>query len=63
MRTHRSKLWITMPKKKAKKTNPRGPKPDVLVIDKNWKEAVRKSFEKKPPPDGWPKPDRVTKSS
>jgi hypothetical protein len=52
-----------MPKKKAKETKPRGPKPDILVIDKNWKEAVRKSFEKKPPPGGWPKPDRVTKSS
>jgi hypothetical protein len=52
-----------MPKKKTKIPKPRGPKPDTLVIKGNWKEAIKKSFEKKPPPSGWPKPDKVTKSN
>ena len=35
----------------------RGPKPDILKIEgMDWKEAVKKSFEKKKPPEGWPKP-------
>jgi hypothetical protein len=34
----------------------RGPKPDILKIEGvNWKEAIKKSFEKKKPPEGWPK--------
>jgi hypothetical protein len=37
-----------MAKKKAKKAKIRGPKPDTLVIEGNWKEAVRKSFKKQP---------------
>ena len=46
-----------MAKKKRKKAKTRGPKPDTLVIQGNWREAVRKSFKKKPPVGGWPKPD------
>jgi hypothetical protein len=33
----------------------RGPVPDVLKIDGNWKDAVKKSLAKKKPAAGWPK--------
>ncbi len=32
-----------------------GPKPDMLKIDADWKEAISRSFEKKKPREGWPK--------
>lgn len=32
-----------------------GPKPDLLKIEGDWEEAVKKSLEKKKPEDGWPK--------
>jgi hypothetical protein len=41
--------------KKAKKTATPGPQADRLKIDCNWKDAVKKSFEKKKPAEGWPK--------
>jgi hypothetical protein len=49
-----------MPKKPAKpaakKAKPKpGPKPEVLQIDGNWKDAVRRSFQAKKPAGGWPK--------
>ena len=31
-----------------------GPKPELLKIKGNWKEAITKSFEKKKPAKGWP---------
>ncbi|MDB5329285.1 MAG: hypothetical protein JWP03_436 [Phycisphaerales bacterium] len=31
------------------------PKPDTLRIKGDWQAAVKKSFAKKKPPDGWPK--------
>jgi hypothetical protein len=48
-------------KKKAKKKSadrPKsapGPKPDVLKIRGNWKDAVRQSLQKKKPAEGWPR--------
>jgi predicted nucleic acid-binding protein len=33
----------------------RGPKPDVLKIEGDWREAIKKSLKKKKPPEGWPK--------
>jgi hypothetical protein len=45
-------------KKKAKskkKAASRGPKPEVLRLEGNWKDAVKKSLAKKKPPEGWPK--------
>jgi hypothetical protein len=42
------------PKKPAKVK--RGPKPDILKLDGNWKDLIKKSFLKKRPKDGWPKP-------
>jgi hypothetical protein len=45
--------------KKTKKAPPPktapGPKPDLLKIPGNWQDAIKKSFGKKKPPEGWPK--------
>jgi len=40
-------------KKNQKKTP--GPKPEVLKINDNWQDAVKKSLEVKRPANGWPK--------
>lgn len=32
-----------------------GPKPDTVRIEEDWKEAVKKSLQKKKPKEGWPK--------
>jgi len=40
--------------KKKPRTTP-GPKPDVLKLLGNWKDAIKKSLEKKKPAEGWPK--------
>jgi hypothetical protein len=32
-----------------------GPKPEVLKLEGNWKDAIKKSLEKKKPAEGWPK--------
>jgi len=43
-------------KKGDKKTRkPPGPKPEVLKIEGNWKDAMRKLISRKRPADGWPK--------
>jgi hypothetical protein len=42
------------PAKKQKPTQP-GPKPDLLKVDMNWQDAIKKSLEKKKPAEGWPK--------
>ena len=42
---HTEALWKRQAKTKAK----RGPKPDVLKLEGNWKDAVKKSLKKKPP--------------
>jgi len=44
-----------MKSKSKKKAAKRGPKPDVLKVEGNWKDAVKKSLAKKKPPGGWPK--------
>jgi len=44
--------------KNKKRPKPRakpGPKPDVLKIDMNWREAAKKVMMKRKPPEGWPK--------
>ena len=46
--------WLMSKKKAAPKVTP-GPKPDLLKIERNWKNAVKQSFEKKKPESGWPK--------
>jgi hypothetical protein len=40
---------------KKVKATPSGPPPDRLKIKGDWKAAVKKSFQKKKPPTGWPK--------
>jgi hypothetical protein len=32
-----------------------GPKPDRLKIKRSWQRAIKQSFAKKKPPEGWPK--------
>jgi hypothetical protein len=41
--------------KKAQKPAKRGPKADVLKLEGNWRDAVKKSLAKKKPAEGWPK--------
>lgn len=41
--------------KRAKPAKIRGPEPDRLKLEGNWKEAVKKSLSKKKPATGWPK--------
>ena len=45
-----------MAKKPAKKKAKRGPKPEVLKLEGDWRENIRKSFQAKKPASGWPKP-------
>jgi hypothetical protein len=40
---------------RGKSAGPRGPKPEVLKINGDWQDAVKKSLEKKKPATGWPK--------
>jgi hypothetical protein len=44
-----------MPKTTKKTPIKRGPKPDMLKIEGDWKDAVKKSLAKKKPAEGWPK--------
>lgn len=42
--------------KKAKKARTkRGPKPDLLKLEGDWTDAVKKTLTKKKPVGGWPK--------
>jgi hypothetical protein len=43
-----------MPQKKPAKKKP-GRKPEVLKLEGDWRDAMKKSLEKKKPPGGWPK--------
>jgi hypothetical protein len=42
---------------KKKKQKP-GPKEERLIIPGKWREAVKKSFDKEKPTEGWPVPQR-----
>jgi hypothetical protein len=42
-------------KNKIKKNKTPGPKPEVVQIDGDWREAVKKSLAVKKPANGWPK--------
>jgi hypothetical protein len=44
-----------MPKPVKKTLEKRGPKPELLKVDGDWKNAVKKSLAKKKPVTGWPK--------
>jgi hypothetical protein len=41
--------------KTAKPKSAPGPKPDVLKLKGKWQDAVKKSLQKKKPPEGWQK--------
>jgi hypothetical protein len=43
------------PKVPEKPAQTPGPKPEILKIDGNWQDAVKKSLSKKKPANGWPK--------
>ena len=45
-------------KRQASGGAPPGPPPDVLKLEGDWREAVRRSVEKKKPARGWPKPPK-----
>jgi hypothetical protein len=45
----------SVPKRPRKPKSAPGPKPDLLKIRGNWKDAVKQSLQKKKPPEGWPK--------
>ena len=51
MNDRRKKSKDTM---RQDKTTP-GPKPELLKVKGNWKQAIKKSLAKKKPPEGWPK--------
>jgi hypothetical protein len=44
-----------MAKKPSKKKAKPGPKEEVLKLQGDWQENIRKSFKAKKPPGGWPK--------
>jgi hypothetical protein len=44
-----------MPKKTPPAPLKRGPEPEMLKIDGDWKDAVKTSLTKKKPAAGWPK--------
>lgn len=39
---------------KPKPKAPPGPKPETLKIKGDWKQAIKQSFTKKKPANGWP---------
>jgi hypothetical protein len=44
-----------MPKETQPEPLKRGPKPDLLKIEGDWGDAVKKTLGKKKPAAGWPK--------
>jgi len=45
----------TKPKKRQRKPKETpGPKPDMLKIEGDWRDAVKQSLKKKKPAQGWP---------
>jgi hypothetical protein len=49
-----AKLPVQM-KAAKKKPQKRGTKPEMLKLNGNWQAAIKKSFQKKRPANGWPK--------
>jgi hypothetical protein len=45
---------MARPKKPIKPATP-GPKPEILKLEGNWKDSIKKSLEKKKPAEGWPR--------
>ena len=49
-------------RKGAKPRKLPGPAPEVLKIEGDWKDAMRKLISKKRPEGGWPKPEKQEKA-
>jgi hypothetical protein len=47
-----------MKKSQNKSRKPPGPTPEVLKIEGDWKDAMRKLISKKRPEGGWPKQEK-----
>lgn len=41
--------------KRKRAPQKRGPKPKILKLEGNWKDAIKESLRKQRPPGGWPK--------
>jgi len=61
-RTDRRMVQVEMPKRTKKSRKPSGPQPEILKIEGNWKDAMRKLISKKRPEGGWPKPEEKKKA-
>ncbi len=48
-----------METKQKKSRKPPGPAPEILKIEGDWKDAMRKLISKKRPVGGWPKPEKT----
>jgi hypothetical protein len=55
IRTKRTRREDMRFRPSKKKSGTPGPKPEVLRIDDDWKDAVRQSLLKRRPPERWPK--------
>ncbi|HEV8445691.1 MAG TPA: hypothetical protein VGQ44_02680 [Gemmatimonadaceae bacterium] len=52
-----------MPKKPKRAPKKRGPKADMLVIDRNWKDAVSDAMKRGKPPAEEAKPPKKKRAS
>jgi hypothetical protein len=52
---------VAMKKTRNKSRKPPGPQPEVLKIEGDWKDAMRKLISKKRPVSGWPKLEKTKK--
>jgi len=53
---HVRKRTVTRKSKRDSQTpQTPGPKPDMLKIEGDWQDAIRKSLQKNKPAQGWPK--------
>ena len=48
--------------KKSQELIKRGPVPETLKIEGDWKKAVKGALKKKRPDTGWPKPEKPSSS-
>jgi hypothetical protein len=49
---------MTKPSKPKQPRKKPGPPEERLVIEGDWKDAVKKALKKRKPPEGWPKSDK-----
>jgi hypothetical protein len=49
---------MTKNKNPISKQSKRGPKPETLKIESDWRGAIKGALKKKRPAAGWPKPSK-----